>query len=479
MAVLLDTGELQGLNSTVSNLEQQSVNIRTVNNTINEFKSGANGVLAGGTWKQAGVKLSLYMDAMSKCCEAANALSQAIAAAIAALTAVWDPRFGESVDDQYRAETQAEYNRISEQIDALYAQLADADDEEYDPGIAAAIQGLQVELAEVESLLNAIDAFLEEYHRQEEILNRLSSELDSLSTAISGIAASDGFNYNSSSLSGIDFSQFIGLDTIAPITVHPVGYYGGHTTTYTGNNNNGTTFRYHVLNKNDYDLKLQVADGLNSKNPYKATSFTKLAAASGGDVVINAGRVQRGPIIADGEVLRSSGVSPVSDGGATLYFKNGTMGSINNVEGHHYTGDSQLEEINPDWAVMGWFPTVVDGKDIPKEEYPKTWNMENITNGRNPLSFVAVTQEGDYVLGDTGGKRGECTEQGVYPWDINECLKEEGIDADFVYVLDGGGSVAMSENGEQVANTYDGRNLPTAIAAVPKENTDKKEVQET
>ena len=493
MSVLLDTGELQGLNGTVSNLEQQSVNIRTVNMTIDEFKTGATGILAGDVWQKAGAKLSLYVQAMNKCCEAANALSQAIANAISSLMAVWDPRFGSTVDDQYRAETQAEYDRVSAKIAELSSQLdgLDTDTEEGAAAaysIYAALQPLQAQLAEIDSLLTAIDTFLDEYHKQEEILKQLSSELDALSSAISGIAASDGFNYDSSVLANVDFSGFIGLDSlltpgvttpVVPTANYPEGYYGAHSTLYTGNNNKGTTFDYHILDKDEYDLVLQTADGLSPSNPFKTTSFDNLAAASGGEIVINAGRVERGPIYSGGEMRRSGGSNPVSDGGASLYYKDGTMGAVTNVDGKKYTGNDKLEEIDPDWACMGWFPTVVDGEAVPKEDYPATWNKQNITDYRNPLSYVGVTKDGDYIMGRTGGSRGDCEEQGVYPWDVAECLAEDGVDVDFLYILDGGGSVAESQDGEQIANTYDGRNLPTAIAAIPKEKSTEEKPLET
>lgn len=488
MAILVDNGELQGLNSSVANLQEQSVNIGTVNTTINAFKTGSTGILAGDAWKQAGAKLSLYMEAMGKCQEAASALADAIANAIATLTALWNDDFGDSVDDQFRDETVQAIADTKLAIAQLEAELASPDEElqQYAAEIAAALESAKVELARLEALLIAIDAFLEEYHRQEQILNELAAKMEDLGTYISGIAASDGFNYDRSALSDLDFSDFIGLDTLPlptsgdvpseALTTHPDGYYGPHQTTYTGNNNTGTTFDYHILNKDEYDLVLQTADGLTPDNPFKTTSFEKLADASGGEIVINAGRVERGPIYSDGEMRRSGGSNPVADGGASVYYKDGVMGSVNNVDGRKYTGNDQLEEIEPDWACMGWFPTVVDGEAVPKEDYPDTWNKQNITDFRNPLSYVGTTKDGDYIMGRTGGSRGDCDEQGVYPWDVAECLAEEGIEVDFLYILDGGGSVAESQNGEQVADTYDGRNLPTAIAAVPKEKPADTEV---
>ena len=465
MAVLVDTGELQSLNSTVSNLETQSVNINNVNISINEFKTGSNGILAGEPWQKSGAKLSLFLDAMNKCQQAADALSSAISNAISSLMALWDPRFGSSVDDQYRAETQQELNMAKTELENLIAAAGNTEMSEEDAAnLANAIESLNAEIADLEDLLRAIDAFLEEYHRQEDILKELASKLDSLNAAIGGIAASDGLNYDKSLLSNIDFGSFIGLENTPVLPSAGIDQLSVYQGRYNGLENSGTTVNYAIVPKTQvpkYTLGLRADGKIGTEDP---ESMVKRLQPQ---LFINCG-LNKGVFISDGQLVKA--INSERIGNETMYVdNNGMLGTFPNSDittrgknGGSYDSEkvaSKIDELNINWgtSVFGAIYQV----DENGNEIVQTTGLgaeHDITH--EPRSVMGQFEDGDYFFMEADGRKsGEngMTFEEIYDYCINTVEKETGKKFRIIVNMDGGGSSFFYANGEVLDNVADSK----------------------
>lgn len=250
---------------------------------------------------------------------------------------------------------------------------------------------------------------------------------------------------------------------------------GLHQYKYTSPDGSENTFTYAVLPKDECELDLYTVASLaphNANNEDIKKSFygddgiVKTAVHEYRDegkevaVLINGARIERGPIRADGETIRSKGDTeggPKVDGGETLYYKDKELGIIRNIdEKGNYVGGQELEEKDADWGLMAWFGIVKDGENVNPSDYPDTYNKENIDGIRNPYSYIADTDDA-YILGITGGSREKYMtgnlEPGVLPEEIGYFFDDLGVDLNDAYLLDGGGSVNMGvQYGSRIIN---------------------------
>ena len=196
MANLVNKGELIGFNSAISTIDQSGQSCNSVDSIIESFKNNG-GILRGGLWQTEGQKMETLMTALDKSKAAANLLSNAIASSINDLLAVWDSRFGDDVSDTYRDEVYSNLVEARRNLEICQAYLDSlpknsphyADAESARDAAAAVV-------AELESLLAAIDAFLAVYNTVISNLDSVASDIDGdFGSCVKGITATAPWNF--------------------------------------------------------------------------------------------------------------------------------------------------------------------------------------------------------------------------------------------------------------------------------------------
>ena len=186
----------------------------------------------------------------------------------------------------------------------------------------------------------------------------------------------------------------------------------------------------------------------------------EMAEASGATLVINCGRLNAGPIIADYNVIRSQGAKSAHEVyGETLYMtSNGQLGAVTNIQNGQYTAMEQLSETNPEWAIMGFHRIIEDGQDIAFADRATNDNPNDEQD--HPRTLIGQTSNGDYIVIVVSGARGNSAkdEPGMTMEEVQEFVHEKFPDVDMVYNGDGGGSSFLYYNGQQMDNITDNSN---------------------
>lgn len=186
----------------------------------------------------------------------------------------------------------------------------------------------------------------------------------------------------------------------------------------------------------------------------------KMAQESGATLAINGGRLNAGPIVADSKMIRQLGAkTPHEVQGETLYMtSDGKLGALTNMNGNNYTAVDQLNQIKPEWALMGFHRVYDDGKPIPYAQ--RAINDKPNDNVRHPRTFIAQTYDGEYIAGVISGPRGSqaAGEPGVTIDEMTNYITSTYSNVKMIYNLDGGGSSFMYYNGHEVENITDSGN---------------------
>ena len=196
MANLVNKGELSGFNSAISTINQSAQSCNSVDSIIESFKNNG-GILRGELWQTEGQKMETLMTALDKSKAAASLLSSAIASSINDLLAVWDSRFGDDVSDTYRDEVYANLVEARRNLEICQAYLDSLpDDSPHLASARAARDAAAAVVAELESLLAAIDAFLAVYNTVISNLDSVASDLDAnFGSCVKGITATAPWNF--------------------------------------------------------------------------------------------------------------------------------------------------------------------------------------------------------------------------------------------------------------------------------------------
>lgn len=185
----------------------------------------------------------------------------------------------------------------------------------------------------------------------------------------------------------------------------------------------------------------------------------KMAQESGATLAINGGRLNAGPIVADSKMIRQLGSkTPHETMGETLYMtSDGKLGTVLNVDKNgKYIAIDGLNEVNPEWALMGFHRIFDDGKYIHTNDRPL--NDDPNDGERHPRTFIAQTFNGEYIVGVVSGKRGKAEaagEPGMNLHEMADYITSQYSDVKMIYNLDGGGSSFMYYNGREVENITD------------------------
>ena len=188
----------------------------------------------------------------------------------------------------------------------------------------------------------------------------------------------------------------------------------------------------------------------------------KMAQESGATLAINGGRLNAGPIIADGNLIRQLGSKTVHETmGETLYMTpDGKLGAVLNVDQNgNYVAMDKLNQVNPEWALMGFHRIFDNGQYIHTKDRPLN-DSPNDTE-RHPRTFIAQTYSGEYIVGVVSGARGEAAaagEPGMNLHEMADYITNTYSDVKMIYNLDGGGSSFMYYNGREVENITDSGN---------------------
>lgn len=185
-------------------------------------------------------------------------------------------------------------------------------------------------------------------------------------------------------------------------------------------------------------------DTVQTVGDYANTQYTSLSINAG--IFDRSTGETRGFVIKDGEVKNASA------------FVGGNV--LNNyiymtVDGRlHSMPDtlplSTLESYNPVWAVHGFHALIENGT---------VDTSQTADTSIEPRSFIGQNSAGDYLIAVTNGRKKGA---GFTVQDIIDFCQYINFDADFLFNLDGGGSVSMACNGVRVNELINGENRPVA-----------------
>lgn len=218
---------------------------------------------------------------------------------------------------------------------------------------------------------------------------------------------------------------------------------------YTNSSNYATTINYKTIPA-DHKPALKLAnDTVNTVE--EAGAISERARAS---VCINAGifntstHESSGYVIAD-EVVYKDTANDTGVKGDILYMKaDGTLQAMD----QHDTFTA-LQARDPIWAVQGWYAFIKNGTYV----YDNYWD----TLEAKPYTWIAQNTAGDYLVATCSGR--SLREEGMTVPEIVDWLtNDSGFNAEFAYLLDGGGSSSMLVGGVRVNKLVEGESRAIA-----------------
>lgn len=162
---------------------------------------------------------------------------------------------------------------------------------------------------------------------------------------------------------------------------------------------------------------------------------------------INAGFLT-GIVVANG-VLRQEQLAEGDSRFDDIYMtSDGTLNSVNS-----FTSTEDIMALNPVWATEAWKPIVKDGVDL----------SDNFSLNFQPRTFIGQDSEGNYIVGVCGGR--DYNEYGLCYKDIKNFCDSVNFNPYFLFNLDGGGSSAMTFQGQRVNRlvNWENRAVPSFI----------------
>ena len=176
-------------------------------------------------------------------------------------------------------------------------------------------------------------------------------------------------------------------------------------------------------------------------------------------VSVNAGifntttKAVRGMIVVDGIKMHDNDYSDYesADPDAEILYmtSDGVLHSVSS-----YTPTADVMELDPVWAVQGWYPIVRGGEFI-----------RSITTTVNPRTWIAQDASGNYMIGVCDGR--DDGSAGMSYYDIYTFIRDEtDFVPQFVYNLDGGGSSSLVYRGIRVNRLVQGvyRDIATFLS---------------
>lgn len=271
----------------------------------------------------------------------------------------------------------------------------------------------------VEDVSGAVDTWLDEHPEATTTVRD-----DSLTTEKykDGSVTSEKLNASVSATS----EDMAGIFDVNNITVQSANYNGS----------GGYTEVYYSIIPSDFKPLLYLAN--NEVNTVQDAGEN--AADNGLVLSVNAGLFSVGGdgyppygtavgyVIADGEVKKDTNWT-TNHGGQYLFMtEDGTLHDINNT-----CSLAEIEAFSPVWCVKGWQTIYKNGEFI------------EFSDSINPMAFIGQDEGGNYIVGVTGGR--DSGGVGFYSVDIYNFVLSIGFELEFLYVLDGGGSVALTLDG--------------------------------
>ena len=473
MAVLLNIGELGGVNASVTKVNQESQNSSSMNNILGDFKTASAGnELKGKIWNSEGQKIQVFMDAMKKSQNIADRLAETISKAVNALMGAWDSRFGESIDDAYR-------DQIERELRAAEAELASLEAQKLDTSSARAL------VAELRSLLNAIDNFLAVFATEMSNLNSVESEVEGdFGSFVAGITATAPWNFNPTGMEAVqngldnideqllDKDAALETDSLstgltASTNVQEPEYYSDRYISDGSNGrpkNSGTTVNYTVIPK---DTPPQYYLSLNDKGTVTRIDPSKMVdELDTPEIFVNCG-FNDGIHISNGQVYTDTFTPDKPNRAVTYMDSSGNLGSFDNKEimTNGKLDEDKLQQKIEENDIVYAYPSfgamyVAEGNED-GSDFIKTSGFDAThEDSRRPRAGIAQFEDGDYLLIEVDGDKNEhnyngsdssgMTMQEFYDYVMNDVQEQVGKKIIFFNQNDGGSSSTYIVNGESI-----------------------------